>query len=168
LTARLAYCLSPCQLPRRSRSVTLGVTVESGKGLGTKARIQALAEGKIDVALASQGLNIDEISRQGMTAHEIARIAVVFGVNAAAAPVSNVTAQQICDVYAGKTTSWKALGGPDSQVALRTRPDTEVDAEIVRAHIRCLSELRMPEMVKVMPTSGDMAKKRVPSQAQLR
>jgi phosphate transport system substrate-binding protein len=133
------------------------VTVESGKGLGTKARIQALAEGKINVALASHGLNTDEISRQGMAAHEIARIAVVFGVNAAV-PVANVTAQQVCDVYAGKITNWKALGGPDLEIAPRTRPETEVDAEVVRANIRCLSELRMPETVMVMPRSGDMAR----------
>ena len=55
--------------------------VELGKGLGTKARIEALAEGKIDIALASHGLNAEEVSRQGMTVHEIAKVAVVFGVN---------------------------------------------------------------------------------------
>jgi phosphate transport system substrate-binding protein len=125
--------------------------------LGTKARIQALAEGKIDVALASHGLNTDEISRLGMAVLEIARIAVVFGVNAAV-PVANVTPQQVCDVYAGKITNWRALGGSDLEIAPRTRPDTEVDAEVVRANIRCLSELRMPEAVKVMPRSGDMAR----------
>ena len=134
-----------------------GVKFESGKGLGTKARIQALADGKIDVALASHGLNVDEVSRLGMAAHEIARIAVVFGVNAAV-PVADVTAQQICDAYAGRTTNWRALGGPDLEIAPRTRPDTEVDAEVVRANIRCLSELRMPETVKVMSSSGDMAR----------
>lgn len=132
------------------------VTVEFGKGLGTKARIQALAEGKIDVALASHGLNTDEISRLGMATHDIARIAVVFGVNAAV-PVANVTGQQVCDVYAGKITNWRTLGGPDLEIAPRTRPDTEVDAEVVRANIRCLSEARTPETVKVMPRSGDMA-----------
>jgi phosphate transport system substrate-binding protein len=134
-----------------------GVTVQAGKGLGTKARIQALADGKIDIALASHGLNINEITRQGMAVHEIARVAVVFGVSATV-PVANVTDQQICDVYAGRTTSWKTLGGPELDIAPRTRPDTEVDAEVVRANIKCLAEIRMPETVKVMPASGDMAK----------
>jgi len=41
-----------------------GTTVEMGKGLGTKARLQALEEGKIDVALASHGLDAGEITRQ--------------------------------------------------------------------------------------------------------
>lgn len=134
-----------------------GVAVDAGKGLGTRARIQALASGSIDVALASHGLNTDEISRLGMAAHEIARIGVVFGVNAAV-PLASVAAQQVCDVYAGKATNWKSLGGPDLEIAARTRPDSEVDAEVVRANIRCLSDLRMPEAVKVMPRSGDMAR----------
>lgn len=133
-----------------------GVTIEMGKGLGTKARLQALAEGKIDIALASHGLNIGEITRQGMAVHEIANVAVVFGVNSTV-PVVNLTAQQICDVYAGTISKWKALGGPETQIAARTRPDSEVDTEVARDNIACLKDLKMPEAVKVMPRAGDMA-----------
>jgi phosphate transport system substrate-binding protein len=133
-----------------------GVTIEMGKGLGTKARLQALAEGKIDIALASHGLNIGEITRQGMAVHEIANVAVVFGVNSTV-PVVNLTAQQICDVYAGTISKWKALGGPEMQIAARTRPDSEVDTEVARDNIACLKDLKMPEAVKVMPRAGDMA-----------
>jgi len=134
-----------------------GVAVEIGQGLGTKARMVALAEGKIDIALASHGLNISDLSRQGMSAHEIARTAVVFGVNLTVR-VADLTDQQICDVYAAKTSNWKALGGAEMEIAPRTRPDTEVDAEVVRANIKCLTDLRMPEAVKRMPRSGDMAR----------
>jgi phosphate transport system substrate-binding protein len=131
--------------------------VELGKGLGTKARLQALEEGKIDIALASHGLVADELTRRGMAAHEIAKVAVVFGVNASV-PVTTLTDAQICDVYAGKSTSWTQLGGPDLAIAPRTRPDSEVDAEVVRDKIACLKDLKMPDGVKVMPRSGDMAK----------
>jgi phosphate transport system substrate-binding protein len=134
-----------------------GAIVEMGKGLGTKARIQALEEGKIDIALASHGLVAAELTRRGMAVHEIAKVAVVFGVNASV-PVANITDTQICDVYAGKITSWKALGGPDIAIAPRTRPDSEVDAEVVRDKIACLKDLKMPDGVKVMPRSSDMAK----------
>ena len=111
-----------------------GVTVELGNGLGTKARLQALAEGKIDIALASHGLNMGEITRQGFVVHEIANVAVVFGVNSTV-PVVNLAAPQICDVYAGKISNWKALGGPEMQIAARTRPDSEVDSEVMRDNI---------------------------------
>jgi len=144
-------------LAKAFQSRNPGLGVELGNGLGTKARIEALAQGKIDIALASHGLDIAAISRQGMSAHEIARTAVVFAVNAGV-PISNLTAQQICDVYSGQTSNWKALGGPDLAIAARTRPDSEVDAEVVRGSIQCLKSLRMPDAVKVMARSGDMAK----------
>ena len=47
------------------------VAFEFGHGLGTKARFPALAEGKIDVALASHGLRVEELARQGMAVHRI-------------------------------------------------------------------------------------------------
>lgn len=131
--------------------------VALGKGLGTKARLQALEEGKINIALASHGLVVGELTRRGMAVHEIAKVAVVFGVNASV-PATNITDAQICDVYAGKIISWKELGGPDIAVAPRTRPDSEVDAEVVRGKVACLKNLRMPDGVRVMPRSGDMAK----------
>ena len=132
------------------------VTIEIGKGLGTKARLQALAAGKIDIAMASHGVAFEEIARQGMALEEIAKVAVVFGVNASV-PLTDLTERQICDVYAGRITNWKELGGPDLVIAPRARPDTEVDTEVVRAKIGCLKELRLAEPVKVMPATGDMA-----------
>ena len=132
------------------------VSIEIGKGLGTKARIQALNDGKIDIAMASHGLKIAEIQRQGMAVHEIGKVAVVFGVNASV-PVTNLADAQICDIYAGKVSNWKEVGGPDLAIVPLTRPDSEVDTEVVREKIPCLANLKMPETVRVMPKSGEMA-----------
>lgn len=133
-----------------------GVRVEMGKGLGTSARLQALAAGKIDIALASHGIDSDEIARQGMAVHAIAKVAVVFGVNASV-PVTNLTERQVCDVYSGRITNWKELGGPDLGIVPLARPDTEVDAEVLRAKIGCLKDLKMAASVRSMPETGDMA-----------
>lgn len=133
------------------------VTVEIGKGMGTKARIKALAGGSIDIAMASHGLVVDDIVRQGMAVQEIAKVAVVFGVNATV-PATGLADNQICDIYSGRLVNWKELGGPDLAVAPRTRPDTEVDTEIVRERVGCLAQLQMPDGVGVMPKSGDMAR----------
>jgi phosphate transport system substrate-binding protein len=133
-----------------------GVTVEVGKGMGTGARIRALAEEKIDIAMASHGLNVEEITRQGMAVHEIAKVAVVFGVNASV-PVAELTERQVCDIYALRLKDWSELGKPSQAIAVLTRPETEVDTEVVRARIGCLKELQIPESVKVMPKAGEMA-----------
>jgi phosphate transport system substrate-binding protein len=144
-------------LAKAYRDKNPGAAVEIGEGMGTKARIRALAEGKIDIAMASHGLVVDDLVRQGMIVQEIAKVAVVFGVNAAV-PVTGVAENQICDIYSGKLANWKDLGGSDLPIAARTRPDSEVDAEVARHRIGCLAQLQMPETVRVMPKAGDMAK----------
>lgn len=134
-----------------------GVTFEIGKGLGTRARIDALKSGSIDIAVASHGLKIDDLVKQGMAVHEIARTPVVFGVNGGLS-ITNLSQAQVCAIYSGAAANWKQVGGPDLAIAARTRPDSEVDAEIVRDGIACLKSLKMPETIKVMQRGGDMAR----------
>lgn len=130
--------------------------IEIGKGLGTKARIEALGARSIDIAVASHGLKLDELVKQGMSVDEIARTPVVFGVNSSVA-VTNLSRAQVCAIYSGGLTNWKEAGGADLAVAARTRPDSEVDAEVARDGIACLNALKMPESVKMMQRGGDMA-----------
>jgi len=133
------------------------VTIEIGKGLKTKARIKALADGGIDIAMASHGLVVEDLVKQGMAVQKIAKVAVVFGVNASVL-ATGLADQQICDIYSRRLVNWKELGGPDLAVLPRTRPDEEVDAVVVRKGVGCLTALQMPDGVGVMPKSGDMAK----------
>ena len=135
---------------------TPSVRIETGKGLGTRARIDALNTGSIDIAVASHGLRMEELVKQGLVVDEIARTPVVLGVNASV-PVTNISQAQVCEIYSGNLSNWNAAGGPDLTVAARTRPDSEVDTEVVRDEIACLKVLKMPDAVKVMPSSGDMA-----------
>jgi phosphate transport system substrate-binding protein len=66
-------------LAKAYEAKTPALRIEIGKGLGTKARIEALNAGTIEIAVASHGLKIDELLRQGMSVDEIARTPVVFG-----------------------------------------------------------------------------------------
>ena len=136
---------------------TPGLKIEIGKGLGTRARIEALSVGSIDVAVASHGLKIEDLIRQGMNVDEIARTPVIFAVNSSVT-IANLTQAQICSIYSGALTNWKEAGGNDLAIAARTRPDSEVDAEVTRDGISCLKTLKMPTAVAVMERGGDMAR----------
>jgi phosphate transport system substrate-binding protein len=72
--------------------------VEIGKGLGTGARLQALAEGKIQIALASHGITPEEVQKGNLNVIEAAKGAIVFAVNAGV-PITNLTEAQVCDIY---------------------------------------------------------------------
>lgn len=144
-------------LAKAYRAQNPETSIEIGKGLGTKARIVALSEGKIDIAMASHGLDVAAIRRQGMAVLEIAQTAVVFGVNADVA-VSNLKEDQICDIYSGKARNWTEVGGAVQTIIPLTRPESEVDTEVVRDKIACLKNLAMVESVKVAPKGPDMAR----------
>jgi phosphate transport system substrate-binding protein len=133
------------------------IVVEIGKGLGGKARLEALAGKKIDVAMASHGLKVEEVTRAGMSVHRIAMTPVVFAVHESV-KIDKLTDAQVCAVYGGKAGNWKELGGPDLAVAALARPDSEVDAEVVRAGVACLKDLRLADSVKIQARAGDMAR----------
>ncbi len=134
-----------------------GMAVEVGKGLGTKARLKALDVGAIDIATASHGAEPKQLSKRGMTVHTIGTIAVVFAVNSGVS-IRDLSDRQICDIFSGRVTNWKALGGADLVIRPRTRPDSEVDAAVMRAGIACLTNLELSPTVKVNKKSGQMAR----------
>ena len=131
--------------------------VETGKGLGTGARLRALAEGKIHIALASHGIKPDDIQKGNLKIIEVAKGAIVFAVNASV-PIANITESEVCDIYSGKSRNWQALRGTDNPVAVLSRPPTEVDPEVIREKLACFKELKEVETAKVMARGGDMAK----------
>ena len=134
-----------------------GISIEIGEGLDGKARIEALEGGVIDIATASHGLKIDELTQKGMAVHQIAVTPVVFATNSGVG-VSALSEDEICSIYSGKVTNWNQLKGPDMPVAVFTRPNSEVDAEVVLEGVSCLKGMAMPASVTVAAKAGDMAK----------
>jgi len=128
-----------------------------GKGLGTGARLQALAEGKIQIALASHGIKPEDVQKGNLRVIEVAKGAIVFAVNASV-PIASITESQVCDAYSGRIRTWQPLGGPDSPITVLTRPPAEVDPEVIRAKLGCFKALKELESAKVMARGGDMAK----------
>ena len=133
------------------------VQIVVGSGLSTEERLRALADGKVEIIVASHGLGPDDIRRGNLTVVPVARGAVVFAVNETVR-VSSLTEQQVCDLYSGQVKSWQGVGGDDHPVVLLTRPPTEVDPEVIRARIACFASLTEATTVRVMPRGGDMAR----------
>ncbi|MBX9775324.1 MAG: substrate-binding domain-containing protein [Xanthobacteraceae bacterium] len=138
-------------------SAKRGITVQVGKGLGTKARFEALSAGRIDIAMASHGLNVGDITKRGMTVHRIAMAPVLFGVHEAVT-VKGLTDEQICSIYEGKVRNWKEVGGSDLAIVVLVRPESEVDMEVVRDGIACFKNLKIPEGTQSLARAGDMAR----------
>ena len=130
--------------------------VEIGKGLGTGARLEALAGNKIQIALASHGIKPEDVQKGNLRVIEVAKGAIVFAINGSV-PLTDITEAQVCDIYSGKVQNWQSFGGPNVPIVVLTRPPTEVDPEVIRAKIRCFAQLKEVETAKVMARGGDMA-----------
>lgn len=133
------------------------ITVTIGKGMGSGARLRALAEGTIDIALASHGLDAASLARDRLVPHRIAITAVVFAVQRGA-PVASLTAAQLCDVFTGRVASWHLLAsaGDPTPIATLVRAESEVDMEVVRGGIPCLTNAVLGARVSVTADTEEM------------
>jgi len=95
----------------------------TGGGSGTG--IAALVNGTVDIANASRQIKqeeIDEAKSNGIDPVEfvIARDAIAVIVNPEN-PVSQLTLQQISDIYSGKIDNWSEVGGEDRPIVRLSR-----------------------------------------------
>ena len=95
----------------------------TGGGSGTG--IAALVNGTVDIANASRKIKDEETTEAQANGvdpveHIIARDAIAVIVNPNN-PVSQLTLQQISDIYSGKFTNWQEVGGEDRPIVKLSR-----------------------------------------------
>ena len=91
--------------------------VSNGSGAG----LSALLEGRTDVAPTSRAANADELrlaraSNLRLNAQSIGSYGVVVIVNDEN-PVRSLNLRQVRDIFTGKITNWKQVGGPDARMS---------------------------------------------------
>ncbi|MGH2543418.1 MAG: PstS family phosphate ABC transporter substrate-binding protein [Ardenticatenaceae bacterium] len=102
------------------REILISVT---GGGSGTG--IAAMINGTVDIANASREMKPDEIAQaeaNGITPveHIVARDAIAVVVHPSN-PVDELTIAQVADIYTGKITNWKEVGGENRPIVLTSR-----------------------------------------------
>jgi phosphate transport system substrate-binding protein len=128
-----------------------------GAGLKPNERIDALVSDRIQVAMASHGIEREQLARFGLKLHPIASVAVVIGVHQDV-NLSSISHQQLCDIYSGKTLNWRTLTGDDLLIDPFIRPFDEVDSEVVVANIPCFAQITLAKHVQLKKKSGQMAR----------
>lgn len=100
--------------------VSISVT---GGGSGTG--LTGMLNGTVDIANASRSIKAEELTqagKQGMSPVEftVALDAIAVVVNPHN-PVNKLTLMQLSDIYTGKYTNWKQVGGDDRPIVLLSR-----------------------------------------------
>jgi phosphate transport system substrate-binding protein len=116
----------------------------TGSGSGTG--IKALIDGTTMLATSSREVKESEIERGkakgvNITEHKIALDGVIAVVHPANR-VSNVTMEQLKNIYDGNTKSWKDLGGPDRPIAVVSRDTSSGTYEIWQEKVLGKDKLR--------------------------
>lgn len=86
---------------------------------GSGAGLEALAGGKTDIGNASRSLKDGE--KQSGAVENIVAIDGIAVITHKGNTVSDLTAQQLTDIYTGKITNWKDLGGADEAIVVLGR-----------------------------------------------
>lgn len=94
-------------------------------GGGTGTGVAAMINGTVSIANASREMKPEEIAAakaNGISPEEfvVARDAIAVVVNPSN-PVSSLTLQQISDIFTGKVTNWREVGGTDGPIVLLSR-----------------------------------------------
>ena len=83
---------------------------------GSGSGIKAVQEGRCDIGLSSRALKAEE-KEAGLKETVLAYDGIAIIVNPEN-PVSDLTLEQIAEIYTGKITNWKDLGGNDAEIIL--------------------------------------------------
>ncbi len=86
-------------------------------GGGSSVGVTAVKEGTADIGMLSRELKASEKEGSNLDEFVIAKDGIVL-IAYPSNPVSDLTLAQIKDIYQGKITNWKELGGDDMKIVL--------------------------------------------------
>jgi len=87
------------------------------QGGGSSAGIAAAESGTADVGMSSRRLKENE---QGLWSVEIAKDGLAIIVHPEN-PIDDLSLTQVCDIYSGKVTNWREVGGRDAAIHIIAR-----------------------------------------------
>lgn len=121
--------------------------------MGSTGGINALATGKVTIALAARTLKPEEKARNVL--RPLGRAPVVFATSKDVT-VTGLKDAQVCDLFAGKAKSWKDVGGADLKVTVLTRNEDDGTKEAVRKNVACFKDLKESPDASVLIRSSAM------------
>lgn len=122
-------------------------------GLHSAAGIEGVASGAIDVGLVSRELT-DEERALGLTYTLLSNDGLVVAVHPSVG-VQELTTEQVRDIYRGRYSNWKELGGADLPVVVLDRNDDESAKIVLRKYVLG-SSLEVTSSAAVLSHEPDM------------
>ncbi|MBK5072987.1 phosphate ABC transporter substrate-binding protein [Budviciaceae bacterium CWB-B4] len=109
-----------------SANPNVNITVTGG---GSGVGVQKVGEGLVDIGNTGRALKQSEVDKYGLVTFPFAIDGVAVVVNDANS-VKSVSREQLSEIFAGKISNWKQLGGTDAAISLYVREDGSGTREV--------------------------------------
>lgn len=123
------------------------------ESMSTTGGIEGVQAGRLTVGLITRRLQDSEKSK--LVYRALARSVAVVTVNKTLA-LNNLTEAQICDLFSGKISSWKDVGGGEGKVTVLTRKRDDSNAETFRNKMACFKNLAIAPDALVLTRGSEV------------
>ena len=108
----------------KEKNPDVSITLNAG---GSGTGLKQVSDGTVDIGnsdvAAEEKLEPDKATE--LVDHRVCVVTMAPVINHdLAADIKSLTKQQLIDIFTGKVTNWKEVGGPDEEILLITRPET--------------------------------------------
>lgn len=149
-TALPLGALADTQLTAVGSTALLPLVKQSAADYSTKhgdVKIEVSGGGSyVGIAQASSGAadlgdsDVVAAGNSGLVDHKVAVVTFAVAANPSAG-VTNLTAKQVRDIFAGRVSNWKDVGGKDQQIVVINRPRTSGTRAVFNATIMGVSKI---------------------------
>ena len=123
-----------------------GVKITVPASIGSGGGIKTVGEDTFVLGRVARPIKEREASF-GLEYMPFAKVPVTFFVNNSVS-VSDLTFDQICDIYSGKITNWKEVGGSSGKIRVVRREDDDSSLLVLRASFPGFKDLKITEKSK--------------------
>ena len=130
-------------------------TVVVPNSTGSDGGIKVVGTGESPIGRVSRLPDSQEVAKYGRLEYlEFSRVPVVFVVGAQAG-VRNLSQQQICDLFSGRITNWKDVGGNDRLVDVQSRPNGS-NLQTIKKNVSCFAGLTVTPNANYNERNADL------------
>lgn len=130
------------EIARQFESLNSGVRIDVQTG-GSSRGINDTRNGIADIGMVSRALKANESDLHAFTI-ALDGISVILHADN---PVAALSKQQIADIYTGKITNWKSIGGPDARITVVNKAEGRSTLELFLQYFQLRNSQIKPHII---------------------